>query len=478
MVSFVGSAFYTAGTCSPPVGTAAGDGLVAFCANRLSTSFPAKPTDWREVSSVSDASTGLAIIVYVKRAAGDSSDDFAMPANCTHVTIGAWSGLRASVAGVAVINTSTGAGDTEITYSAIPAFKTRLPWVVEYSFNKNDSVDPAAAPSGMTRRAGNSTSSPTGCAVFDDTNAAVSGFAAKTSALTDAADWLSVALELIPAGSDDIPTTSLASVDGALLVLGKEANSRVTQQAVTVVYGPPASKLVHASQDAVLAPASRGKYVVPRVSQLFVAVVYTTGIPDERRNRCWTFVFDGHTFYVLDLGAEGTWLYDIDTKQWCRFYTDGYGRTWNMKAGTMWHDNRVVAGDVQNGYVWELVPTQPLDEGWRAIPHAVTGGIPTRSRVYLPMDAVRITASIGILGDAERAEFILRFSDDNGQTWSDEYPVALVKDEFDGELAWRSLGSFMAPGRVLEFVDLGGLIRIDGCDAFIQNFDGGKDGSQ
>ena len=49
--------------------------------------------------------------------------------------------------------------------------------------------------------------------------------------------------------------------------------------------------------------------------------------------------------------------------------------------------------------------------------------------------------------------------------------IQLTEGAFDTEIAWRSLGSFMAPGRIFELSDSGGLIRIDGCDAMLNGFD-------
>ena len=87
----------------------------------------------------------------------------------------------------------------------------------------------------------------------------------------------------------------------------------------------------------------------------------------------------------------------------------------------------------------------------------------------------RIAGSIGSLGNQTDAVIKMRFSDDGGQTYSDDFVVELTAGEFDGEIAWRSLGSFMAPGRVFQFEDVGGLLRIDGADVFVESFDGEED---
>jgi len=189
----------------------------------------------------------------------------------------------------------------------------------------------------------------------------------------------------------------------------------------------------------------------------------------QKRTRAWTFTLDGHTFYVLDLYTEGTFVFDTVSNRWAKFSTQGYG-AWNMHQGTMW-GKRIVAGDIGTSQVWELDPAAMLDEGFRDITHAVTGALVTRSRTYHAVDAVRVSASAGDLDEVNGATFNLRFSDDQGNTWSPYFSLTLSESDFSGEIAWRSLGSFNAPGRIFELTDSGGLVRIDGCDAFIDDFD-------
>lgn len=186
-------------------------------------------------------------------------------------------------------------------------------------------------------------------------------------------------------------------------------------------------------------------------------------------NRAWTFTLDGHTFYVLDLGSEGTFVYDVTTQQWSQFSTDATTPQWNMKSGVMW-GQRIVAGDSTASTIWELVPGATQDNG-ADISHTVTGGLTLRTRVYRSCDAVRVAASFGQLDDPASAVFTLSYSDDYGQTWVTPSPITLTEGNFGDEIAWNSLGSFMSPGRLFQLSDVGGLIRIDGCDAMLDNFD-------
>lgn len=248
---------------------------------------------------------------------------------------------------------------------------------------------------------------------------------------------------------------------------------RTSQLAAMVVYSPPQAKQARTSQISGLVPYEIGKFTVPRTSQVYGLIVYGTGVPNQSRTRCWTFTLDGHIFYVLSLGPNGTFVYDKTTQQWCRFITDGQPG-WNMNNGAMWGTNRIVGGDSITSQVWELDPSAVRDDGWRDINHAVTGGLATRSRVFYAVDALRLSASAGQVDEETGATITMAFSDDQGKTWSDPQTLTLTADDFTEEIAWRSLGSFNAPGRIFQITDIGGIIRYDGCDAFIDNFDTDK----
>lgn len=264
------------------------------------------------------------------------------------------------------------------------------------------------------------------------------------------------------------------SQNAALTVYRGGPAIRHSQVVADAVYGLAPTTRIEASQEAamVVYAGSAATAELPRNSQVVALVVWGKAPPGaEARTRAWSFVLDGHIFYVLDLGEEGTFVYDIGTGEWCSFNTAGY-TGWNMRVGTMWGDgNRIVGGDTFAPQAWELDPDLSIDEGFRDIYHAVTGGIMVRSRVYLAVESLRIAGSLGDLDSSGIVTFSLRFSDDNAETWSDPFDIEMTAGDFSGELAWRSLGSFMAPGRVFEFSDFGGLQRIDGADIFIEDFD-------
>jgi hypothetical protein len=198
-----------------------------------------------------------------------------------------------------------------------------------------------------------------------------------------------------------------------------------------------------------------------RVTEMALLVAYTTGTPVNTRRRCWTFDFDGHQFYVLDLAQEGTFCFDLTTGMWCEFETQGH-EGWNMRNGTTWK-KETVALDFSNPIVWKLDPSSQLDEDWKDIEHVVTAMHQFRFRKARRQDALRVTASVGQLGE-DASVLKLRFSDDLGQTWSDYYEITLNDADYTQEIAFRSLGTMKAPGRIFEISDTAGFLRIDGAN--------------
>ena len=255
--------------------------------------------------------------------------------------------------------------------------------------------------------------------------------------------------------------------------------SRTSTLALAAVIAPPPARSARVSDLAMLIVRAANPNLVTRASYLAELMVYSTATPKQNRSLAWTFSMDGHTFYVLDLGNQGTFLYDVVTSQWCKFETQN-SVGWNIRNGTMWWTKfapRVVGGDSTGPQVWEYDPTALFDDGFRDIEHAATAGIMLRSRVFVSMSELRIAASAGELDDTTGAAYIqLTYSDDGGQTYS--APVIVYLDvgttpNGQQDIRFPSLGAFMAPGRILQISDVGGVLRLDGVDAMLDDYDGG-----
>jgi hypothetical protein len=264
----------------------------------------------------------------------------------------------------------------------------------------------------------------------------------------------------------------------AMLAVYTTPGVSVTSEfAMIAVVSPPETQRARAGDLAVLASYAKGVHAVPMVSELSELSVYSTAFPAQEQTLAWTFSLDGHTFYVLDIGEQGTFLYDIVTQNWCQFQTQN-SVGWNLRNGCMWWTGapRIVGGDSTGPYTWELDPTALFDDGFRDVEHAATSAVELRSRVYVSMSELRIAASAGLLDDTAGAVYMqLTYSDNGGQTYSDPLIVQLTAGTTpDGQqdIRFSSLGSFMAPGRILQISDVGGVLRLDGVDAMIDGYDG------
>lgn len=260
--------------------------------------------------------------------------------------------------------------------------------------------------------------------------------------------------------------------DAALIPYTTKGVVEVGQAAMLLVYAPNETLSVRDGEVDALVVYRTDTRNVPRDSNAYMMVVWTSGLPQEARSRAWSFTLDGHPFYVLDLGEQGTFLYDSDTQQWCQWQTDGYVG-WNIRNGTRWGvPERIVGGDTSSGYVWELDPAVTIDEGFRDIHHVATGGLMMRERVYKAVEALRIAGSIGALTTAGATTTItLEISDDGGETYPFSATITLTQGNYSDTIEWRSLGSMSAPGRVFRVSDVGGMLRIDGADVYINDWD-------
>lgn len=276
-----------------------------------------------------------------------------------------------------------------------------------------------------------------------------------------------------------LPTSAVAapselSQGFVLQASGSDASPELSQALVLAAVGPPVSETVGDSQTfSLIAISSGDTNVTADVTQTACLIAYYTAPPTTPRQNSWTFILDGHRFYVVPLGPEGDWAFDTTTREWCQLQTQGFDGL-NFTHGTMW-GIRVIGGDSIDPYLYELDPNEPLDEQWREIKRIVTGGIATRSRSSIGVANFSLTASVGDDNSIDQP-ISLAFSDDNGVTWSDEFDIPLT-DSGSQLLIWNALGSFSQPGRVFRITDTAGPVRLDGADCVL-NYSSGADSGQ
>lgn len=190
-------------------------------------------------------------------------------------------------------------------------------------------------------------------------------------------------------------------------------------------------------------------------------VVTTIGVPDTERQKAWTFDFDGHTFYVLDLADRGAVAYDLTTKSWSHWDTAGYEGHFNMKNGFHWRGGKqVIGGGILAGLLVAFDENSYLDEDFREVAYEVNGVVFVSTEKFVRQFALRLVGSparTGLVDNVTPPVLNLSWSDDNGSTWSDPRGIELSMDNPSQRIEFRSLGAFSQPGRIFKMYDSGGI---------------------
>lgn len=196
------------------------------------------------------------------------------------------------------------------------------------------------------------------------------------------------------------------------------------------------------------------------------AASYTAVTSETALTRSWGFELDGHSFYTVRAGQQGTLIYDLLTQQWSEWVTSGE-TVWDAVHGvTLWND-LVVCAPQSGGVVYQLDPTDATDEGDLPISCVTTGILKNRERVALRLDEVRLSASVGD-PYLDGAAVTLRWSDDQGQSYTAPLTVSVTSGDNSQPIRWRFLGHFDAPLRIFEIADTGAFARINGCDVEVR----------
>lgn len=195
---------------------------------------------------------------------------------------------------------------------------------------------------------------------------------------------------------------------------------------------------------------------------LYGADVYGSGLygaadtPESSAITAWAFSIDGHRFIFINLGTQGTLVYDFSTQQWSTWARQG-----NVGIGSRIGESfyeYFLMGNPDGPEIYTFDPdTDDDDTGYFTL--IATGGLPLRMRVNQECFGVYAT---GGRSDHDGREITLYTSDDAGKTWHSHKAVSIVGEDF--EVAWRSLGTMRAPGRVFQITDTGVFDSIEGLD--------------
>lgn len=150
----------------------------------------------------------------------------------------------------------------------------------------------------------------------------------------------------------------------------------------------------------------------------------------------------GHSFYVLSFPtAQKTWVYDVATGMW---HERGF---WNTQTGTFnahrgqYHTfafgKHLVSGP-KNGIIYQMSINIFNDFGnsirrVRRAPHI------SSEQEWIFHSQLQVDAETGL--GSGTPQFMLRWSDDGGHTWSNEYTASLgAPGQYKFRAIWRRLG--------------------------------------
>ena len=193
-------------------------------------------------------------------------------------------------------------------------------------------------------------------------------------------------------------------------------------------------------------------YVPQRISTHAVEATLTN--KDVSDAIAWTYQLEGHEVYVLSIPSLNlTWCYDIASGMWHKWlYTNNEGQYERARGNCCAvFQGLVMVGDYANGKVYRLDKTNYTDDGQhvrrlRRAPHLVSDF----QRQYFDELQIQFQPGVGVAtGEGENPQAMLRWSNDGGSTWSNEYWTSIGRmGKYANRAIWRRLGT--ARDRVFE----------------------------
>lgn len=167
--------------------------------------------------------------------------------------------------------------------------------------------------------------------------------------------------------------------------------------------------------------------------------------------RAWTFVLQGHEFYVLRLGDSATYVFDTVTKLWGRWASKGVDY-WALHMGGN-ASGRMLAVDSRTGYVYRLSADLYSDDGDEII-RRLSAFVPVKER-NPDCNSIYLECSKGQgLQEGQGSDPLasVRWSDDDGKTWSSWREVGLgAAGDYTTPVIAHRCGTMQRPGRYIQW---------------------------
>jgi hypothetical protein len=200
---------------------------------------------------------------------------------------------------------------------------------------------------------------------------------------------------------------------------------------------------------------NRGEAMIVRMNGYFPERISTHAVETTLVNQnvsdaiAWTYQLEGHEVYVVtfpSIGDNGiTWAYDQTTSLWHKWLYRNNQNEFERHRGNCcaFFNQQVLVGDYENGKIYQLSRNFYTDDGQpirriRRAPHITTD----LQRQYFHELQIQFQPGVGLsTGQGEDPQAMLRWSNDGGSTWSNEYWTSIGKQgKYLNRAIWRRLG--------------------------------------
>jgi hypothetical protein len=200
---------------------------------------------------------------------------------------------------------------------------------------------------------------------------------------------------------------------------------------------------------------NRGEAMVVRMNGYFPERISTHAVETTLVNQnvsnaiAWTYQLEGHEVYVVtfpSIGDNGlTWAFDNTTGLWHKWLYRNNQNEYERHRGNCcaFFNQQVLVGDYQNGKIYQLSRNYYTDDGQpirriRRAPH-ITSDL---QRQYFHELQIQFQPGVGLsTGQGDDPQAMLRWSNDGGSTWSNEYWTSIGKQgKYLNRAIWRRLG--------------------------------------
>jgi hypothetical protein len=200
---------------------------------------------------------------------------------------------------------------------------------------------------------------------------------------------------------------------------------------------------------------NRGEAMIVRMNGYFPERISTHAVETTLVNQnvsdalAWTYQLEGHEVYVVtfpSIGENGlTWAYDNTTGLWHKWLYRNNQNQFERHRGNCcaFFNQQVLVGDYKNGKIYQVAREFYTDDGQpirriRRAPH-ITSDL---QRQYFHELQIQFQPGVGLSsGQGQDPQAMLRWSNDGGSTWSNEYWTSIGKQgKYQNRAIWRRLG--------------------------------------